>query len=374
MNKHRIIIIGGGLAGLTASIHLSQQNFEVILFEKDSFPQHKVCGEYVSNEVLPYFESLQLDISTLQAPKIDHLLFSIQSGKTVQAKLPLGGFGISRFKFDEWLYQHALKNGVKVIQETVEEVSFENEQFQLKTNTEEHYEADIVLGAYGKRANIDKKLNRGFIQQKSSWLAVKAHYAHLDFPDNLVSLHNFEGGYCGLSKTESGAVNVCYLTTYKSFKRYKNPIDFKENVLLKNPCLNQFFKDSRPIFEKDISIAQISFAPKTIIENHILMLGDAAGLIHPLCGNGMAMAIHSAKIASEVILKNVTEGKLNRNQLEKDYLKAWKSQFKKRFQHGRILQKILLNPNLAKTAQKTIHAFPSLLPKIISKTHGKPFS
>jgi len=32
-----------------------------------------------------------------------------------------------------------------------------------------------------------------------------------------------------------------------------------------------------------------------------LMIGDTAGLIHPLCGNGMAMAIHSAKIASELI-------------------------------------------------------------------------
>jgi 2-polyprenyl-6-methoxyphenol hydroxylase-like FAD-dependent oxidoreductase len=51
-------------------------------------------------------------------------------------------------------------------------------------------------------------------------------------------------------------------------------------------------------FEKPLTISQVSFEEKCI-ENHIIMIGDTAGLIHPLCGNGMAMAIHSAKLATE---------------------------------------------------------------------------
>ena len=54
----RIGIIGGGLAGLTAALHLSKAGFEVLLFEKERYPKHKVCGEYISNEILPYWTAL----------------------------------------------------------------------------------------------------------------------------------------------------------------------------------------------------------------------------------------------------------------------------------------------------------------------------
>ncbi|MGO3285502.1 MAG: FAD-dependent oxidoreductase, partial [Mesonia sp.] len=196
-------------------------------------------------------------------------------------------------------------------------------------------------------------------------------YQHENFPKDLVALHNFKGGYCGLSATETGAINVCYLSTYQSFKAHKNSEDFKENVLRKNPCLDQFFKKSKPLFKKDLSIAQISFQPKPQIENHMLMLGDAAGLIHPLCGNGMAMAIHSAKLASEAIISSVEENELNRQLIEREYKKNWNLHFKGRNLMGRRLQRVLLSPNLASASQKLVHYFPEILPKIIAKTHGQ---
>ena len=219
---------------------------------------------------------------------------------------------------------------------------------------------------------LDKKLNREFITNKNGWLGIKAHYSNTNFPEDTVELHNFKGGYCGLSKTETGAVNVCYLATYKSFKKFKDPEEFKLKVLCKNPYLKEFFKDSSPLFEKDLSIAQISFERKSIVEDHILMLGDAAGLIHPLCGNGMAMAIHSAKLASEAILKNYSDVGFDRNAIEKEYITQWKSNFNSRLRFGGILQKILLKPFLAETTQKLVSLIPGILPLIIKKTHGSP--
>ncbi|MGO2358296.1 NAD(P)/FAD-dependent oxidoreductase [Mesonia sp.] len=371
MKKPRIIIIGGGLAGLTSAIHLSRENFKVVLFEKDGYPKHKVCGEYISAEIIPYMESLGVDLEDLKPKKIHQLLFSTQSGEKTTAKLPLGGLGISRFALDEFLVQKVIQNGVEVIQEQVSSAEFIDENFQVETQSGDKHEADVVLGAFGKRSVLDKELNRDFIQQKSSWLAVKAHYQHENFPKDLVALHNFKGGYCGLSATETGAINVCYLSTYQSFKAHKNSEDFKENVLRKNPCLDQFFKKSKPLFKKDLSIAQISFQPKPQIENHMLMLGDAAGLIHPLCGNGMAMAIHSAKLASEAIISSVEENELNRQLIEREYKKNWNLHFKGRNLMGRRLQRVLLSPNLASASQKLVHYFPEILPKIIAKTHGQ---
>lgn len=372
MKKADIAIVGGGLAGLTAAIHLAAHGLQICLFERQSYPHHKVCGEYLSREILPYLQRLNISLSKLNPVEINRLCFSTAQGNTIHTDLPLGGLGISRYGLDHFLFLKAREMGVEIKRESVASVNFNKDTFLIKTLQGSETTADLLIGAYGKRSLLDKKLNRDFIDQKSGWLAVKAHYQMESYPDNTVSLHNFRGGYCGLSKTETGAVNVCYLATYKSFKNYKNSEDHKNEVLRKNPHLNSFFEQATPLFEKDLSIAQVSFAKKSLVENHILMLGDAAGLIHPLCGNGMAMAIHSAKLASESILKYYQHSGFNRNELEERYTRQWNFHFKSRLKTGRVLQRILLNPGLAEFSQRLIRAFPAGLPKIITRTHGRP--
>jgi len=139
------------------------------------------------------------------------------------------------------------------------------------------------------------------MKEKSHWLAVKAHYLG-EFSNDLVGLHNFEGGYCGVSKVENDVINICYLVSYESFKKYKSIEDFQNQIVVKNPHLKLIFDDSKMLFEAPLTISQISFDKKAAVENHILMIGDTAGLIHPLCCNGMAMAIHNAQIATELII------------------------------------------------------------------------
>ncbi|MDT0690169.1 NAD(P)/FAD-dependent oxidoreductase [Salegentibacter sp. F188] len=371
MRMNRIAIVGGGLAGLSAAIHLVSKGLKVVLFEKDDFPRHKVCGEYLSKEIIPYFKSLGISLTSLSPVEINSLNYSTPSGKSVSSELEMGGLGLSRYALDNYLYETAIKRGTEVIPEIVTDVEYSENIFTIITSEGKEFTADFVLGAFGKRSILDKNLSRDFIQKKSEWLAVKAHYRHEDYPDNLVSLHNFRGGYCGLSKVENGAINVCYLATYKSFKTHKSPEDYKKEVLCRNPHLNSFFQSAEQIFKKDITIAQVSFEQKALIENHILMLGDAAGLIHPLCGNGMAMAIHSAKMASEAILAFCNRELLSKSEVEENYKMKWNKEFKTRLLTGRILQKVLLNPGVTEVSQNLISKMPFILPHIIKRTHGK---
>lgn len=372
MKNTEIVIVGGGLAGLSAAIHLASRGLSVTLFEKEKYPHHKVCGEYLSREILPYLESLNISLAELFPAEIDKLLYSTPSGRTVESKLDMGGLGISRYALDNFLYHKALENKVEVINEAVVDIELEKDEFIITSFQEKKFLTKMVLGAFGKRSGLDKKLKRNFISQKSGWLAVKAHYQMDKYPSDLVSLHNFRGGYCGLSKTETNAVNVCYLATYNSFKDHKNPEIYKNEVLRENPHLDIFFKDAVPLFENDLSIAQISFERKSLVENHILMLGDAAGVIHPLCGNGMAMAIHSAKLASESILQHYRSKGFDRINIEKAYMRKWDQHFSSRMKTGRVLQKILLNPTLAEASHNLVKKFPFILPAIVSKTHGNP--
>ncbi|KGO86864.1 FAD-dependent oxidoreductase [Flavobacterium rivuli WB 3.3-2 = DSM 21788] len=367
--NHDVLIIGGGLAGLASAIHLSKQGLSVIVIEKSGYPRHKVCGEYISNEILPYLEWLDVDVSTLNPTQLHRLEFSTTTRRAITAQLPLGGFGISRFTLDNFLYLKALANGCMFIEDTVNDVFIQDDMFRVQTKND-MYMSKIVLGAFGKRSNIDQQLARSFIGTKSPWLAVKAHYSG-NFPNDLVALHNFSGGYCGVSKVEDNKINICYLADYATFKQYKNIEDYQHEVLYKNKCLETIFENSTIMFDKPLTIGQICFDKKLSVEKHILMMGDSAGLIHPLCGNGMAMAIHSAKIASELVLCYYS-GQITREVLEKQYALHWNRLFNKRLFTGRMLGKVLQNKSLTNQLMEAAVNFPVIVSKIVKHTHGKP--
>ncbi|GMN05148.1 hypothetical protein MTsPCn5_05360 [Croceitalea sp. MTPC5] len=370
--NHEVVIIGGGLAGLTAAIHLAKYDKKVLVIEKNHYPNHKVCGEYVSNEVRPYLNYLGVAIEQHTTVAIDTLEISTRTGKSIKTKLPLGGFGISRYALDELLYKKALEHKVSFLFDTVTNVDFHTDRFEIETTQNGNFESGYVLGAYGKRSLLDKKLERKFIAHKSPWLGVKCHYDAKDFPDNLVALHNFDGGYGGLSKTETGAINFCYLTTFESFRKFPDISGFNKMVVGENPLLAEFLENAEPLFKKPLSIAQISFEPKEPVEKHVLMCGDSAGLIHPLCGNGMAMAIHSGKIAAEQILQHESTVKSTRADLEKSYTIQWKRQFDHRLWMGRQLQRLLMNSTSANIAMNTVARSEKILRSMIRRTHGKP--
>lgn len=370
-NPFDVLIIGGGLAGLSAAIHLQKWGLNVLLIEKNEYPKHKVCGEYISNEVLPYLNYLGVDVFGLGAKKIIKFEVSSTKSKLIAANLPLGGFGISRYALDEALYQRATSLGVLFVLDTVLGVEFLNDKFTVQTKENGHFISKIVIGAYGKRTNLDVKLNRAFIKNKSPYLAVKTHVKG-DFPEDVVALHNFEGGYCGVSKVEDDSINLCYITNFESFKKYKDIEEFQEKVLFKNAHLKSIFKNTTPVFESPLTISQISFDRKSPVEQHMLMCGDSAGMIHPLCGNGMSMAIRSAQIASEVVIEYLDNKTTTRDVLENSYQKAWNKAFRNRLKVGHVVANLFSNSALADVSLMALKKIPFLVPLIIKQTHGKP--
>jgi flavin-dependent dehydrogenase len=269
------------------------------------------------------------------------------------------------------LFKKAEENGVIILQDSVLNVNFKNDVFSVETKENKKFTAKITIGAFGKRSLLDVKMEREFIQKKSPYLGVKIHVKG-NFSSNLVALHNFKGGYCGVSKVENNAMNLCYITNFKAFKKYKNIEEFQEQVVFKNTFLKDIFTNSKAIFKNPLTISQISFETKKPVENHILMCGDAAGMIHPLCGNGMSMAIQSAQIASKLIL-NYLEGEiLTRKELEKKYITKWNHQFKWRLKAGHFIAMLFRKDKIASILLQILKKMPFLLPIIIKQTHGKP--
>jgi flavin-dependent dehydrogenase len=374
-SKYDIAVIGGGLAGLALSIQAARAGYKTILFEKEKYPFHKVCGEYISFEAWDFLEELGLPLSQMNLPVIRKLLVSAPNGKVFKQELPLGGFGISRYKLDAALAAIAKNNGVEIKEETkVTDVNFESDFFTFQSSF--NIECRITAGAFGKRSNLDVKWKRKFAGQKPNklnyYIGVKYHIQY-DFPEDSIALHNFSNGYCGISRVEDDKCCLCYLTAAKNLNASSNSLEAMEkNILSRNPFLKKIFNEARQLTSFPLIISRLSFEKKSQVENHVLLIGDAAGMITPLCGNGMSMALHGSKIAFELIdryLKN----KISREQLEAEYRRRWHSHFNSRLRTGRIIQRFFGSPLLTNLLVSAMKPFPRLAHRLISATHGQPF-
>lgn len=370
--QYDVVIIGGGLAGLMNGILLSRNGFKVLLYEKQTWPFHKVCGEYISNEVRDLLSYLGIRPEKMGCSEIKKLRISSSGGKQFQFKLDNGGFGISRYKLDDALAQIAIADGTEIIHEKVRNVSFVNNEFETESQSGKKVKSKFVIGAYGKRALLDRNLNREFINEKTGFTGVKYHI-HTDYPVDEIGLDIFKNGYCGIVKIEDDKYNLCYLV-----QRDRKLVSFEETeseLLHVNPYLRNLLLNSKIIVGTKKIISEISFRKKSIIEDHIFMCGDTAGLIAPLCGNGMSVALRSAFMLSGILQKYLKRGSeltsVQRTDAEEEYLSNWNKEFSRRMSAGRILQRLSGNKYLSSTLLHAMNYFPVLEKKIIHATHGK---
>lgn len=370
-----VIIVGGGLAGLFNALLLNRAGYQVLLIERKSYPFHRVCGEYISNEVIPFLESLDIDLDGLNVSRIKRVEVTATSGVKLSQKLDLGGFGLSRYTFDNYLYQKAQTEGVKFMLNTrVEDIRFTGDGFEVITPTQT-LNAPLVIGSFGKRTNLDQKLKRPFFSRRSPYLAVKFHI-RADFPDDLIQLNNYKDGYCGVSKVDGDRYCMCYMALRDDLRKYGTLQALEQNIICTNPYLKRLFDTAEFLLDKPEVINEISFEKKSPVDDHILMSGDTAGMIAPLCGNGMTMAIHSAKILSEIIAKHYQPGNFTpakRTAIEQEYTQSWNDHFARRLWIGRQLQKLFGNDRTTALTLSTLNKLPALSSFLISKTHGKPF-
>ena len=368
--KKNVAIVGGGLAGLISAIELSTKGVPCSVFEKRNYPFHRVCGEYISNEALPYLKTRGLYPEHLSPHVVNTFNLTSIRGRSATLPLDLGGFGLSRFAFDHFLAQKASDLGARIHENTdVKDVRFLGDKFLVKTDREEMH-ADVVIAAHGKRSKLDQVLDRQFLKRRSPYVGVKYH-VRAPHPDNTVSLHNFSGGYCGVVNVENDRTNLCYLVRREVLQAHKNIPMLEQRVLAVNPHLRPYL-ELIDRSDDPVVINEISFATKSPVEDHILMAGDAAGMITPLCGNGMAMAIHSAKLVADAATAFCSD-KISRTEMETTYAKSWNTNFRRRLQFGRGVQKLFGSQNMSGLSVTILNEIPPLGRLIIRNTHGPVF-
>lgn len=370
MKPYDCVIIGGGVAGLALAIYLAQSGATVALIEKKHYPLHKVCGEYISTESLDFLERLGLDLKALHLPYMSRLKLSSPLGISAKGPLSIGGIGLSRYALDHKLYQIAKANGVLFYTDTTAgAVTFDEDQFTIQI-PDGNLQAKVLIGAYGKNSNIDAVLDNHKLP--SEYIALKYHIRHPDFDRSTVEMHSFPGGYCGMSAIEDGLVNMSCICKKIVFKKYPSIPDLESKVLSQNPHLKRYFDEAEFIFDKPLSISKLHFQINTPIKDHVLLIGDAAGNIAPLSGNGMSIGLNSAFLAG-LAIQNYLSGKSDRASMESNYRQQYYQHFSKRIRVARWIHALLGKKYLTDIGIAITRLFPFLLKLFSRPIHGKPF-
>ncbi|MCE7042628.1 NAD(P)/FAD-dependent oxidoreductase [Dyadobacter sp. CY312] len=367
-------IIGGGLSGLCLSIQLAEAGFSVVVFEKNRYPFHKVCGEYISMESWNFLNQLGLPLGDMDLPVIDQLGISSQRGFMLNHTLKMGGFGISRFTLDHQLSSIAVSKGV-IIKENcrVTGVRKADKQVSEIDSSCGTYHAKIVCGSYGKYTpSFLQSAELGKGSDGMNYIGVKYH-VRTDLPTNRIELHNFENGYCGISKVDNDWQCLCYLTTANNLNKNSKDIGLMErNVLFKNPFLKKYFTESEFLTQQPLVISNVSFKKKSTDNQGIFLLGDSAGSITPLCGNGMSMGMRASKLLAAELIAYLNN-KQTKEQTLVNYKRSWDKNFGNRIKVGYYLQYLFGKNATTDLALRVLSQLPPVTSKLVSLTHGERF-
>src|SRR6185436_17835152 len=124
-----------------------------------------------------------------------------------------------------------------------------------------------------------------------------------------------------------------------------------------NPCLEDWLNSANMISDRWLSISEVPFVPKRPVINDVIMAGDAAGLIAPLAGDGIAMALHSGQIAGS-FASRFLNSEISGERFFQAVASAWRSQFQARLRLSWALQPLMFHPVLSSIALNIIRSAP----------------
>ena len=289
----RPVIIGGGLAGASAATRLAQLGHAPLLLEREAAPHHKICGEFLSVEAGRHLAALGFDVSRLGGPRIDTMRLHINT-RTAAARLPFIATGITRHSLDAALLDHAAGHGAEIHRGTpVRGLDDARGQGSgpILLATGKHELRGQPRDASGTISDLI-----GFKQYFRATPALTRTLA------GAIDVTAFAGGYAGLQLVENQRLNLCLLVDRSHFKALGGTWPALFAALVKEPGL-RLLADAEPLLTKPLTIAAVPYGflatPDT--GGPLWRLGDQAAVIPSFCGDGMAIALHSGRLAADML-------------------------------------------------------------------------
>ena len=307
------LIVGGGPAGATAAALLAEAGRRVVLFERSRGPHHKVCGEFLSGEAAGLLDRLGLDPAGLGAVPVGRVRL-VAGRREAAADLPFPAWGLSRETLDEALLDAAAARGASIRRGAAVR--------RLETGpggAVAHAGACRVAAASALLATGKHDL-RGHARppgRVNDLIGFKQHWRPgaraLRALDGHVEIYLFPGGYAGLQMVPDGRANLCLVVRRATYDRVGRTWPaLLERIAAACPAFAERLDGGEPCWPRPLSIFGIPYGFVHRGDGSGMgtahRVGDQLAVIPSFCGDGMAIAMDSARRAAERILTGTAPG------------------------------------------------------------------
>ncbi len=321
-----VVIVGAGPAGATAAANLARSGYKVILLDWQRFPRDKVCGDFVGPVAL--VELKRLGITALAEYQESNIIreaaLYLDGRKIIERSipqiegLPPHGRVIPRLTLDAWIVDAARAAGAEVLE------GFHANRFDRDSDgvTVEargkggplRLRAKLLIGADGSSSTTALSLRGSKPPRDDRIIAVRAYFTGVEGPYDQADLYftaeSFPG-YYWLFPTGRGTANVGVGMVLETIPPAD---DHLRELLLRLIERDTALRDrlqGATIEGKIIGWPLTTYNPGLpIVGDRVMLVGDAAGLINPLNGEGIQYALLSGRWAAEVAQRCLVKGDL----------------------------------------------------------------
>ena len=355
MKPYDAVVIGGGVAGPALAMELAHAGRSVILFEKEKEAHDKVCGEFISHEGVRYLRDIGVSLEGLGSVPINHVRLARHAG-AVSAELPFQAQSLSRRVLDEALLQLASEAGAEIQRGIrVKGMERDGDAWAVHLEGADTAEAKQVFLATGKHDLKDWKRTRG---QHPECIAFKAYWRLKPDQAAELALHVelilFPGGYAGLQEVEGGRANLCLIVRKDAYaKHYGSWENLLSGMQERCPHLKNRLDGAVCLMEKPLAISGLPYGHVAWESGGVWRLGDQAAAIPSFSGDGMSIALHSARRAARSYLKGENA---------ELYQQALARQLSAQLHRATIISRLLLSETGQSLAITGAGIFPYVLP------------
>ncbi|MFX1571675.1 MAG: NAD(P)/FAD-dependent oxidoreductase [Promethearchaeota archaeon] len=339
-----VCIVGAGPAGSTCAFYLTQKGIIPLILEKKEFPRDKICGDAFTQRAQIHLERMGILQKLIEENKGR---WTAQGGLVSPRRIVYTGdsyaqtkshlvIAVKRKIIDELLCKTAVEAGSILIENySVKGVSFdENMDYWIihpKKGEKQLYYAKILVLADGASSHIAQSLGivKGSPQAVCSRSYVKAGTYKFDQDGICVIPMNLVPGYCALLReADDDLVLCCYILPFGK-TRTENLYKIHHDLIENDPFISKALGPNAEL--EEMKAAPIRFGGTSqSYDNNLLLVGDAAGMIDPLTGEGLQYAMDAAEIAADIIVAAFKKNDFTKKFL-KQYQRKWMKSFGKDF-------------------------------------------